>query len=126
MSDVVRVGVVGLGFMGQTHVAAYQSADGATLVAVADADEARRTGHASTGGNLDSGASADRLFDPEAVRGYATAEELFADDDVDLVSICTPTPSHVDLAAAAMRAGKHVLVEKPVAVDTRQIEKLAG
>lgn len=126
----VRVGVIGLGFMGATHVNAYQRAAGegvaCVLGAVCDSNDRRRLGHLSTApGQLDTGAG-ERAFDPEVVRCYATPEQLFADPNVDLVSICTPTPSHVPLAEGALRAGKHVVVEKPVGLEPEAIEKLAG
>src|SRR6185295_16666128 len=51
--------------------------------------------------------------------GHERPEELLARKDLDLVSICTWTDSHVDLALAALAAGKHVLVEKPIALRER-------
>ena len=118
-SDVgsIGVGVIGLGFMGRMHIGAYSAAPGCGLVAVCDQDPARLGGEATEDGNLAGGAS--RLFDPETVRGYTSAEEIFADDGVQLISICTHTTTHVDLAIAALEAGKHVLVEKPVALTVR-------
>ena len=118
----LRVGVVGMGFMGRTHAAAFQAARRAghacELVAFAD-----RSGIKGAAGNLDGGADA---FDPSGLRQHNSAEAMFADADVDLVSLCTPTDTHADLAVAAMRAGKHVLVEKPVAIDLQQIERVAA
>jgi predicted dehydrogenase len=124
---VIGVGVVGLGFMGATHLGAYARAAeaglGCRLVAVADASAERRAGRRSGGGNLASGAD-DRLFDPATVRAYEHPEQLFADPGVQLVSICTPTDTHVALATAAIKAGKHVLVEKPVAVRSVDAARL--
>ncbi|TAJ18966.1 MAG: Gfo/Idh/MocA family oxidoreductase [Planctomycetota bacterium] len=121
------IGVVGLGFMGRTHVQAWQSAAAAglpcELVAVADPDPARRAGQVAAAGNLGGGASG-RLFDPSRVRGHEHARELYADARVDVVSICTYTDSHVELARAALAAGKHVLVEKPVALRARDVKRL--
>ncbi|MEE2939528.1 MAG: Gfo/Idh/MocA family oxidoreductase [Planctomycetota bacterium] len=128
MSEQLGIGIVGLGFMGQTHLGAYQRADeagfGNKLVAVCDADPERRAGKAAAAGNFDTDASED-LFDPAEVKGYEDPAELFADPAVDVVSICTPTDSHVDLAIAALEAGKHVLVEKPVAVTAAEVRRLA-
>ena len=128
MSDKLGVGIVGLGFMGQTHLGAYQRADeagfGNKLVAVCDADPERRAGKAPAAGNFDTDAAED-LFDPVEVKGYEDPAELFADPSVDVVSICTPTDSHVDLAIAALEAGKHVLVEKPVAITAAEVARLA-
>jgi predicted dehydrogenase len=121
------VGVVGLGFMGRTHLAAYAAARelgfAHRLVAVADPDPERRAGRLRGGGNIDTGTAP--AFDPTEVTGHATAEELFADPRVELVSLCTPTDTHVDLAIAALEAGKHVLVEKPVGTSAREVGRLA-
>ncbi len=130
MSAGVGVGVVGLGFMGRTHVRAYKSAFEAgaagRLVAVCDGDAARLDGRDVSAGNIEAGAGDARLFDPSAVRGYARAEELLADPDVALVSICTPTDTHAELAIAALRAGKHVLLEKPAARTAGEVERIVA
>ncbi len=125
----IGVGVVGLGFMGRTHVEAYRAADAAgfanRLVAVCDTDEERRSGRAMQGGNVTRGSGAARLFDPSEVRAYAELDALLADREVGLVSICTHTKTHVDFARRALAAGKHVLVEKPVALTAAEVEPLA-
>jgi len=123
----VRVGVIGLGFMGQTHLRCYHAANSAgysnRLVAVCDSSAERRAGTIEAGGNIATGQGA--AFDPAAVHTYADAAELLADSDVDLVSICTHTDTHADLAIAALDAGKHVLVEKPVAVASADVQRVA-
>jgi predicted dehydrogenase len=124
------IGILGLGFMGRTHVAAWRAAERAgfpnRLVAVSDPDPERRRGVGGGSGNLATGAREERLFDPAEVAGYATPAELFADARVDLVSICTPTDSHVELARQALAAGKHVLVEKPVGRSSAEVACLAA
>lgn len=126
--EPIGVGVVGLGFMGRTHVGAYRRADRAgfanRLVAVCDRDPDRRAGRAGSGGNIETGSSEQRLFDPGEVRGFEDPGELFADAAVDLVSICTHTDTHVELAEAALAAGVSVLVEKPVALTSSAAERL--
>lgn len=128
MASTIGVGIIGLGFMGRTHTQAYHSAqrDGlpCRVVAVADPDPQRRRGETTTGGNL-GGNATERLFDPAHVRAYATPEELLADPEIGLVSICTYTDSHVPLALAALNAGKHVLLEKPVALSSSEVKRLA-
>lgn len=122
------VGVIGLGFMGQTHVRAYQAAaaDGlpCELVAVCDASPQRLSGEVLTQGNLGR-AGAGRLFDPRRVRGYSDIGGMLADPGVGIVSVCTYTDTHVELAIRAVEAGKHVLVEKPVAVGAAGVRRLA-
>lgn len=123
----INVGVIGLGFMGSTHVRCYQAAEAAglpcRLAAVADRDPARLTGAAATTGNIGTGA-ADRLFDPAGVRTFTDPLALIADPWIDAVSICTHTKTHVELALAALRGGKHVLVEKPVALARAEAQRL--
>lgn len=123
----IRAGVVGLGFMGQTHVRAYRDAsrDGlpVTLAAVCDADPARLNPTAQTSGNLGS-TDAAPLFDPSDTRTYSDLADLLADDALDLVSICTHTTTHVDFAIRALSAGKHCIVEKPVALSLAEVERL--
>ena len=105
---VINTAVIGLGFMGATHVAAWQAAAAAgypcRLVAVCDPKPARRAGMLSdVGGNLASGSDT-AAFDPGIVRAYERAEDIFADPTIHLVSICTRTDTHIALAEAAMRA----------------------
>ncbi len=125
----IGVGVIGLGFMGRTHVAAYRAADDAghanRLVAVCDQDADRRAGKGGPEGNLEKGGAPERIFDPAEVTAYERPEDLLADEAVELVSVCTPTDSHVDLGIAALEAGKHVLVEKPIAVTAERVQLLA-
>jgi predicted dehydrogenase len=123
--------VIGLGFMGATHLAAYQAAANAGLpcavVAVCDRKAGRRAGElGDVSGNINVAGRSSRAFDPAVVRGYERADELIADPDIDLVSICTRTDTHVDLCLNALAAGKHVLVEKPVALGVEDIDRIAA
>ncbi len=111
---MVNIGIIGLGSMGTTHLAAYGSIEGCRVVAVADGDEGRRTGRTRVGGNIE-GQGSGGGFDFASVRQYADANELIADADVDLVDVCLPTPLHARFAIAALEAGKHLMVEKPLA-----------
>jgi len=125
----IGVGVIGLGFMGSTHVGAYQAAERAgypcRLVAVCDSDPERRTGKVAPVGNLVTTDPNKLMFDPAQVGVYGDANELLRDSAVQLVSICTHTQTHVDLAVQALQAGKHVLVEKPVALKSPEVRRVA-
>lgn len=126
----IGVGVIGLGFMGRTHIAAYRAADAAgwrnRLVAVCDPSAERRAGLLGSSGNSTTESRTERSFDPAQVKSHVRAEDLFDDRAVELVSICTHTDTHVDLAIRALQAGKHVLVEKPVALRAADVERLAA
>lgn len=121
---MIRVGIVGFGFMGQTHWRCYgQMADRAKVVAVADFDPRRARGDiAGTWGNLGEGAQSVDFTD---VVGTTDWRELIARDDVDVVDVCVPTPSHPEIAIEALAAGKHVLCEKPLARTVKAAESIA-
>lgn len=123
------IGILGLGFMGRTHINAWAEAarlgQPNSLVAVCDADQQRLTGSTEAAGNMGPGTEGGQLFDPEAVSTYSDPAEFFADPQVEIVSICTHTNSHVELACAALEAGCHVLVEKPVALIPAEVQRLA-
>lgn len=123
----IGVGIVGLGFMGRTHVAAYEGArrDGypCRLVAVCDRSPERRAGRLGAEGTRGL-AREDALFDPQAVAAYADVEEILADPVVELLSICTYTDTHAELAVRALEAGKHVLVEKPLARTSAEARRV--
>jgi predicted dehydrogenase len=123
----VNVAVVGLGFMGVTHLRAYLANPQARVVAVCDAVRVPVNGVlAGVSGNIKK--SDDIDLGPD-VRVYRTTEELLADADVELVDLCTPTPLHAPQVIAALNAGKHVICEKPLArtsAEAREILQVAA
>src|SRR3954453_3805820 len=109
MSRGVRVAIAGTGFIGAVHARSARLA-GASLVGVAaSSPESARRAAAALG----------------AERAFESADELVAADDVDVVHICTPNHLHVPLAEAALAAGKHVILEKPIAIDALGAQALA-
>ncbi len=118
----MKIGVVGLGFMGGTHLQAYRAVPSAQIVAVASSDARKREGDlGAVSGNLDVAAEP---LDLSGVARYGTPEELFADPDLDAVDLCVPTYRHASLAIAALEAGKHVLVEKPMALSAAECDAM--
>jgi predicted dehydrogenase len=105
--------VIGLGFIGRIHLRAYQQIEACQIQAVCD--HARRPVDgvlpAVTGNLPDSG----KIFLDNEVAVCRTLEEVLGLAEVDLVDLCVPTPLHHPMAIAALRAGKHVLCEKPLA-----------
>ncbi len=119
-AGAVGVGLIGLGFMGRTHLASYARTAGCEVRALLDPAQ-----RAAPAGNLiTTGDDVDRLL--ATLPRTSGLDALLARADVDLVSICTPTDTHVALVRAAIRAGKHVLVEKPTALDASAIDALDG
>ena len=117
-AGTVGVGIIGLGFMGRTHLASYARTAGCEVRALLDPSQRA----AATGNLITTGDDAERLL--ATLPRAASLDEMLARDDISLVSICTPTDTHVDLVRAAIRAGKHVLVEKPTALDAEAIDAL--
>jgi predicted dehydrogenase len=97
----LRAGIVGAGFVGRIHARSALLAGGRLAGVVASSPER-------------SEAAAGELA---AERAFATADELIASDDVDVVHICTPNNLHLPIALAALAQGKHVVCEKPIALD---------
>jgi predicted dehydrogenase len=120
---MTRVGIIGLGFMGRMHISAYQKLQDVQIVAVADQDAKRAAGDFSgQWGNIPG--AAERL-DMTGVTGTTDFQALIANPSVDMVDICVPTPAHESLATAALAAGKHVLCEKPLALDSASAQRIA-
>lgn len=116
----IGVGIIGFGFMGRAHAGAYAGlAPRCSVVGIADREPPR----SEVVGNITAGSV---LLDLAAITHHADAQSLLADPRVELVSICTPTDTHVDLAIAALDAGKHVLLEKPVAPTLAEAKRLAA
>lgn len=105
---MLRVGVLGAGFMGRTHAHAYAALPDAQVVGVA----------ASTP------ASAAALAREVGAAPFADAHALVASPDVDAVSITLPTDLHHEYTLAALRAGKHVLLEKPMALTLAECDAM--
>ncbi|AEA29006.1 oxidoreductase domain protein (plasmid) [Pseudonocardia dioxanivorans CB1190] len=109
MSDELRAGIIGAGFIGMVHAHAVRAAGGIVRRAAASTPER----------SLD---AAGRLG---AEGAAATAEELIDAEDVDVVHICAPNSRHAELALRAIAAGKHLICEKPLAVHLEGARRLA-
>ncbi len=120
---MINVGVIGLGMMGQMHLAAWSGVKGVRVRMVADTDPRRAAGDFSgSWSNIEGGASE---IDFTQIRGTGDPMELIHAEDVDLIDICVPTPFHLDLAVSAIASGKHVLCEKPLARSAADARKIA-
>jgi predicted dehydrogenase len=118
----LRVAVAGLGFMGATHARAWLEIPEATLAAVISNDERKLAGDlSSVGGNL---GLAFEPLDFSRARKYHTLDEALKDPEIDVLDICLPTDRHASAAMAALAWGKHVLVEKPLALSVENCSKL--
>lgn len=120
---MIHVGVIGLGMMGQTHLDAYAKRPDVKVVAIADKDPDRLSGKVKAAGNVEG--QAQGAFDLASATAYTEGLDLIKDKNVQVVDICLATPLHVEYAIAALKKGKHVLVEKPLARNAKDAAKLA-
>lgn len=120
-----RIGVIGLGMMGRTHLGVYDKLADAQVVAIADADPKRAAGDLSGGWSNIATDGSDQL-PMDRIKGTTDPRQLMKWKDVDIVDICVPTPDHAALAVAALKAGKHVVCEKPLAMTTAEARRIAN
>src|SRR5687768_3619202 len=101
------VGIIGFGRIGREHAGWLAKASGIRAVAAFDPTPQRRA-----------------VAEADGLRTCKTFEALLGDQSIDAVLVSTPTAMHFEHATAALEAGKHVLVEKPMALDLPQSEKM--
>lgn len=101
---ITRTAVIGIGSMGRNHARVYNELPDAELVAVADSNEAAA---ASIGSQF-------------GVQAYTDYREMLAVEKPEAVSIAVPTALHEEVALAALEAGAHILVEKPIAATVQE------
>ena len=104
----IGIGIVGCGMIANFHARAIADAEGAHLVGACSRSKEEYEPFAAEHG----------------CRGFGSLEEMLADDAVQAVSICTPSGLHLDPAVAAAKAGKHVIVEKPLEITTERCDEI--
>jgi len=104
----MKFGIIGAGMIGQYHAKAIEAMDGSSLQSVFDLRQE----------------SADRLAGPNGATGYCDIDAFLADPELDIVTIGTPSGAHLDPALAALKAGKHVICEKPLEITTARIDEM--
>jgi scyllo-inositol 2-dehydrogenase (NADP+) len=103
----LNVGIVGFGRIGNEHAQWLRACKGASPAAIADPTPARQKKASASG-----------------LKVYDTIDDLLTDSTIDAVLIATPTAMHAEQALAALAAGKHVMVEKPIALDLGQTRRI--
>lgn len=104
----VNVGVIGVGAMGYNHARVYYKLENANLVAVSDVSEKTLK-------------KVCKKYDAE---GYTDYQELLKNPDIEVVSVCVPTTFHHGIVMEAIKHGKHVLVEKPIAFTLDEAKEM--
>lgn len=109
MGKRLKVGIVGTGSIWKSHLPGWQQSPDAELAAIADVNpEALRQAKELTGVKL----------------AYDKAADLFANPEIDVVDVCTANQFHAPLVIEALKAGKHVLCEKPLAPTPQEIKNI--
>lgn len=118
----MKIGLIGLGFMGVMHLRALENVNGLELGALCNPSGRRLDGDFSgIAGNI--GGDAGLKIDMTGVGAYRDYEELLK-SDVDIIDICTPTYTHKELVLRALEAGKNVICEKPLCRDSASAEEI--
>ena len=118
----VKVGLVGMGFMGRTHFDIHTANRKAKIVAICDADPKKLTPEGlGAEGNI-GGGSGKRNF--TGIQTYRNIDKMLANADLDVVDITLPTFLHTENVVKAFKAGKHVFCEKPLAINSKEAVKM--
>ena len=121
---MVKVGLVGVGFMGWIHYLAYLQTSGVRLAAVSTRDEKRL--HGDWRGIQGNFGPPGEQIDLAKVAQYPKWQDLIADPAIDVVDICLPPHLHHEVALAALAADKHVFCEKPLALNAEQCDAMVS
>ncbi|MGI6577883.1 MAG: Gfo/Idh/MocA family protein [Eubacteriales bacterium] len=133
MSKILNVGIVGCGGMGGGHAIAIASGTGNAVWNATSTDSTsayKGTNNTdiskklALAGVYDIDPARQQWASEQGFKNYESYEAMLADDNVDIILIATPNDLHRDQAIAAMRAGKHVLCEKPVTPTSAELEDI--
>jgi len=118
---MLKVGIVGFGFMGRMHFRWWNQLEGAKVTAICDANPNIQEDIKKPVGNI-AGASAEVNFDEIAL--FSDFEEMLQEGDMDAISLTLPTYLHAETTQKALRAGYHVLCEKPMALTVEECDQM--
>lgn len=118
---MLKVGILGMGGMGWFHARRYPQVPNAAIVAIADIVPERLEAKEAVAINL---AGGEAVLDLSQAARYPEAGQLIAEADVDVVDICLPTDLHAPYAIKALKAGLHVLCEKPMALSVTDCNRM--
>jgi len=122
MTNKLKVGLIGLGSMGSTHLDIYSKINDVEVIAIADSIQSRLDGSSKAEGNISGQAEGGVLG--LSVQKYLDGMDLINNPDIDIVDICVGTDLHFIFVEAALAKNKHVLVEKPLARTYDEAKKI--
>ena len=110
---MIRVGIVGLGFMGKMHFRCYRALEDVQVAAICDIDKDKFKDAGGTAGNIE---GAEQSLDLSGVECYDDFNRMLAEARLDALSVTLPTYMHRDYTIQSLEAGVNVLCEKPMAL----------
>jgi len=119
---MLRIGIVGWGFMGKMHFRCYKSATNVEVTAICDADAKQLQNSSGVAGNI-SGAEDD--LDLSNIALYSDLSKMLAEEKLDALSIASPTFLHASQTIEALNVGVHVFCEKPMALNSGDCREMA-
>ena len=120
---MLKIGIVGLGFMGKMHFRCYKSLENVKISAICDVDAKKLKGSSGSSGNI-SGAEDD--LDLSNISLYSDFSRMLAEEKLDVVSIASPTFLHASQTTEALKAGLDVFCEKPMALNSLDCHQMAN
>ncbi|WP_221567723.1 Gfo/Idh/MocA family protein [Alkalihalobacillus sp. TS-13] len=105
---MMNFAIVGCGHIAKKHAEAIKNSEEASLYAVCDTIQEKMA----------------PFFEEYSVKGFLSLDELLEQEDVDVINICTPSGFHADIAVKAAQAGKHIVVEKPIALTLEDANRI--
>lgn len=104
----IRFGILGCGNIGDVHIKAINDLEDGELVAICDVNPER----------------VKKIADTYGIKAYTSYDDMLSDDEIDAVSICTPSGMHKSQAIKGLLSDKHVIVEKPMALTVADAEEI--
>lgn len=118
---MVKVGIIGLGFMGKMHFRCYKAMKNVRVAAICDIDASKFSDKSGIAGNI---SGAEKPLDLKGIELYTRADRMLAEADLDAVSITLPTYLHCEYTLKALKAGLNVFCEKPMALTVTEAQKM--
>ena len=121
---MIRIGIAGIGFMGMVHYLTYQRIRGARVAALCEQDSKRLAGDwREIQGNF---GPTGKNMDLSGIARYGDLDEMLDDESLDVIDVTLPPGLHAEIAIKALRAGKHVFCEKPMALTPRDCDRMSA
>jgi predicted dehydrogenase len=118
---MIKVGIIGLGFMGKMHFRCYKAQKNVKIAAICDIDENKFADTSGSAGNI---SGADKPLDFTGISFYTDFDKMLKNEKLDAVSVTLPTYLHCKYSLKSLNAGVNTFCEKPMAMNINECEKM--